>query len=121
MVSKASEDFPEPESPVITTSRSRGISRSMFLRLCSRAPLMTILSATGDARNLIERLDVMVLDEVLVDELPEVLLRLGVGKLVANLVLNCGEGLRSDRVVLFDLQNMESMAGPDQLRDFSGL
>src|ERR1700674_5484061 len=52
MVSKASEDFPEPESPVITTSRSRGISRSMFLRLCSRAPLMTIFSATGDARDL---------------------------------------------------------------------
>src|SRR5271170_7302977 len=45
MVSKASDDLPEPESPVITTSRSRGISRSIFLRLCSRAPLMTILSA----------------------------------------------------------------------------
>src|SRR5262249_23468948 len=45
MVSKASEDLPEPERPVITTRRSRGISRSMFLRLCSRAPLMTIRSA----------------------------------------------------------------------------
>src|SRR6266508_5792648 len=44
MVSKASEDLPEPESPVITTSWSRGISRSMFLRLCSRAPRMTIRS-----------------------------------------------------------------------------
>src|SRR5512135_386889 len=45
MVSKASEDLPEPESPVITTRRSRGISRSMFLRLCSRAPLIVSLSA----------------------------------------------------------------------------
>src|SRR2546428_331404 len=38
MVSKAREDLPEPESPVRTTSWSRGISRSMDLRLCSRAP-----------------------------------------------------------------------------------
>ena len=32
---------------MITTRRSRGISRSIFLRLCSRAPLMTIRSAIG--------------------------------------------------------------------------
>src|SRR5215216_4798833 len=38
MVSKASEDLPEPESPVKTISRSRGSSSDMFLRLCSRAP-----------------------------------------------------------------------------------
>src|ERR1700712_5069666 len=38
MVSNASEDLPEPDSPVMTTSWSRGISMSMFLRLCSRAP-----------------------------------------------------------------------------------
>src|SRR5439155_8166904 len=42
MVSKASEDLPEPERPVNTTSLSRGISRSTFLRLCSRAPRMVI-------------------------------------------------------------------------------
>src|SRR6185436_17608270 len=42
MVSNASDDLPEPDRPVITTSLSRGISTSMFLRLCSRAPLMTI-------------------------------------------------------------------------------
>src|ERR1700753_1915929 len=42
MVSKASEDFPEPDRPVNTTSRSRGISRSIFLRLCSRAPRIVI-------------------------------------------------------------------------------
>src|SRR5712691_10551485 len=42
MVSKASDDFPEPDSPVKTTSLSRGIVRSMSLRLCSRAPLITI-------------------------------------------------------------------------------
>src|SRR5580698_984432 len=45
MVSKASDDFPEPESPVITTRRSRGISRLIFLRLCSRAPRIISLSA----------------------------------------------------------------------------
>src|SRR6266566_9262968 len=42
MVSKASDYFPEPDSPVKTTSLSRGISRSMFLRLCSRAPRIVI-------------------------------------------------------------------------------
>ena len=42
MVSNASEDFPLPESPVNTTSLSRGISRSMFFRLFSFAPLMNI-------------------------------------------------------------------------------
>src|SRR6266403_2733465 len=42
MVSKASDDLPEPDSPVKTTSLSRGISRSMFLRLCSRAPRIVI-------------------------------------------------------------------------------
>src|SRR5215469_3452232 len=38
MVSKARLDLPEPDSPVITTSFSRGMSSEMFLRLCSRAP-----------------------------------------------------------------------------------
>ena len=38
MVSKASEDLPEPDRPVITVSVSRGISTSISLRLCSRAP-----------------------------------------------------------------------------------
>src|SRR4051812_40598277 len=38
MVSKASEDLPDPDSPVMTTSWSRGMSTSTFLRLCSRAP-----------------------------------------------------------------------------------
>src|SRR3954471_1231768 len=44
MVSNASELFPEPERPVSTTNLSRGISTSMFLRLCSRAPLIRIFS-----------------------------------------------------------------------------
>src|SRR5215510_3655445 len=47
MVSKASEDLPEPERPVNTISRSRGISTSMFLRLCSRAPRMAMMRASG--------------------------------------------------------------------------
>src|SRR4051794_10226391 len=42
MVSKASDDLPEPESPVITTSESRGSSTSTSLRLCSRAPVTTM-------------------------------------------------------------------------------
>src|SRR5438309_10091196 len=42
MVSKASDDFPDPDSPVKTTSLSRGMVRSMSFRLCSRAPLITI-------------------------------------------------------------------------------
>src|SRR5215210_7291265 len=47
MVSKARLDFPDPDSPVRTIRRSRGSSRPMSLRLCSRAPRMTILSATA--------------------------------------------------------------------------
>src|SRR6266576_3803069 len=38
IVSNASDDFPEPDSPVNTTRAFRGSSTSMFLRLCSRAP-----------------------------------------------------------------------------------
>ena len=38
IVSKASEVFPEPESPVKTISLSLGIVRSIFFRLFSRAP-----------------------------------------------------------------------------------
>src|SRR3954466_15534831 len=38
MVSKARLDLPEPERPVMTVRLSRGISTSIPLRLCSRAP-----------------------------------------------------------------------------------
>lgn len=38
MVSKASDDFPDPDSPVTTVSLSRGIVTLMLRRLCSRAP-----------------------------------------------------------------------------------
>src|SRR5262249_40670743 len=38
MVSNARLDLPEPDSPVTTMRRSRGISTVMFLRLCTRAP-----------------------------------------------------------------------------------
>src|SRR5580700_8181662 len=44
MVSKASDDFPEPETPVTTVNWLCGISKSMFLRLWTRAPRTTILS-----------------------------------------------------------------------------
>src|SRR5215472_8302225 len=46
MVSKASEDLPEPDSPVNTTNWSRGMATSTFLRLCSRAPRMVIWRAS---------------------------------------------------------------------------
>src|SRR5882757_1464215 len=42
MVSNASEDLPEPDRPVITTSESRGSSTVTSLRLCSRAPVTTM-------------------------------------------------------------------------------
>ena len=42
MMSNARVDFPDPESPVTTTSSSRGISKEMFFKLCSLAPLMQI-------------------------------------------------------------------------------
>jgi len=42
-VSNARLDLPEPESPVITTRRFLGMSRSMFLRLCVRAPRTRII------------------------------------------------------------------------------
>src|ERR1700761_773105 len=47
MVSNASDDLPDPESPVITVSVSRGISTSTFLRLCSRAPRMVMFFSMG--------------------------------------------------------------------------
>src|SRR5690348_1646183 len=52
MVSNASEDFPEPLRPVITTSLSRGIWSVRFLRLCSRAPpiLMNSLLTSSNFR-----------------------------------------------------------------------
>src|SRR5512144_1399785 len=48
MVSKAREDLPEPESPVMTVRDPRGISTSMLRRLCSRAP-RTISRSSGIA------------------------------------------------------------------------
>src|ERR1019366_1798619 len=44
MVSKASEDLPLPERPVRTIRLSRGRVRSMFLRLCSLAPRISMVS-----------------------------------------------------------------------------
>src|SRR6266542_215918 len=47
MVSKASDDFPEPDGPVMTVNVRRGISTSNPLRLFCRAPLTTMLSFTA--------------------------------------------------------------------------
>jgi hypothetical protein len=43
-VSKAKVDLPDPEIPVRAMSLFLGISRLIFFKLCSRAPLMIILS-----------------------------------------------------------------------------
>src|SRR3954452_13996981 len=51
MVSKASEDLPEPLSPVMTVRVSRGMSTSTFLRLCSRAPRTEIWVSIGLGRS----------------------------------------------------------------------
>src|SRR6266496_335366 len=47
MVSKASEDLPDPLRPVITVSVLRGISTSIFFRLCWRAPCTVIRFSIG--------------------------------------------------------------------------
>ena len=44
MVSKASEDLPEPETPETTVSFPWGMAQSMFFRLWVRAPRMMISS-----------------------------------------------------------------------------
>src|SRR5215470_5906686 len=44
MVSKASDDLPEPDTPVTTVKVLCGISKSMFLRLWTRAPRTTMVS-----------------------------------------------------------------------------
>src|SRR3954447_10376642 len=53
MVSNASDDFPEPESPVNTMSCSRGSSRSTLRRLCSRAPRIRIVLEVSATRPMI--------------------------------------------------------------------
>src|SRR5574340_1020825 len=47
MVSKASEDFPDPLKPVITVKVLRGISTSMLFRLCCRAPCTVMRLSLG--------------------------------------------------------------------------
>src|SRR4051794_39013292 len=48
MVSKAREDLPEPDTPVMTVNASWGMSTSMFLRLWVRTPrTMMFASAVG--------------------------------------------------------------------------
>jgi hypothetical protein len=43
-VSKAREDLPDPDNPVITTSLFLGIFTSKFFRLCNAAPVIVIKS-----------------------------------------------------------------------------
>lgn len=46
-MSKASDDFPEPDGPVITVTARRGMRTVRFLRLCCRAPRTMIASFTS--------------------------------------------------------------------------
>src|ERR1700756_5090555 len=48
MVSKASDDLPEPETPETAVSFPCGISQSMPFKLWVRAPRITMASFTGD-------------------------------------------------------------------------
>ncbi len=43
-VSNASDDLPEPDSPVMTTNLFFGMTRSTFFKLCVRAPLTVMVS-----------------------------------------------------------------------------
>ena len=43
IVSKAKVDLPDPDKPVITINLSLGISKFIFFKLCSLAPLIRIL------------------------------------------------------------------------------
>src|SRR5579862_4678613 len=52
MVSKASEDLPLPDGPVNTTSERLGMSRSIFLRLCSSAPRTSMFCSSLMGRDL---------------------------------------------------------------------
>jgi hypothetical protein len=45
-VSKASEDFPDPDTPVITVNWLWGIESETFLRLWTRAPRILMASCT---------------------------------------------------------------------------
>src|SRR6185295_12373118 len=53
MVSNARLDFPEPDSPVITTRLSRGISTDTFFRLWTRAPWIATDVRTAGRRGLV--------------------------------------------------------------------
>src|SRR5207302_3499247 len=55
MVSKASDDLPEPLSPVITVKVLRGISTEMFFKLCWRAPRTVMLLIAMDLLNLVRK------------------------------------------------------------------
>src|SRR5262245_33147370 len=53
-VSNANDDFPDPLTPVTTTSLSRGISTSTFFRLFSRAPRISIVVRIGPSSTGVE-------------------------------------------------------------------
>ena len=52
MVSNASDDLPDPDTPVTTDIRLCGMSSEMFLRLWTRAPRIRMESCTEVFRQL---------------------------------------------------------------------
>ena len=67
MVSNASEDFPDPDTPLTTVSFPCGMSQEIFFRLCVRAPRMMIASL--DAFRAMASLDFVRPELVRFDEL----------------------------------------------------
>ena len=69
-VSNASELFPDPDTPDITTSLFRGMTRSTFRRLCSRAPFTT-MSAAAIPASILVLLNPPVAGEAVLDAPPQ--------------------------------------------------
>src|SRR5579872_935954 len=68
MVSNASDDLPDPLSPVMTVKVFRGISTSIFFRLCCRAPC-TVMRSSMAVGKLHSNSSTM--EDMLVDVRPE--------------------------------------------------
>src|SRR5204862_7648451 len=110
MVSKASEDLPEPDSPVMTTSASRGIATVMSLRLCSRAPETTSASDRAMTTSVFRRTDVRPLVKMFAWNLHGVL----AARRLASLAVHRKDSLmkRCRRALALCLLVLGTVAGP---------
>src|SRR5581483_274214 len=106
MVSKARLDLPDPETPVTTVSRLCGISKSMFLRLWTRAPRTTM-----DSVDIWKRVPQPVCSPG-TQKAPE---RLGNLSIIKQGSVQ--RGLRRDLLRPFDLVDVNGFAGWHKLAD----